>query len=65
LLSAIPVAVYGYAATVALALLSQNGLANLTVPTLDNPVLNVAASMAIGGVFGYVSQKVAGALSSG
>src|SRR3990172_5660429 len=65
LLSAIPAAVYGYAATVALALLSQNGLENLTVPTLGNPVLNVAASMAIGGVFGYVSQKVAGALSSG
>ena len=63
LLSAIPAAVYGYAATVALTLLTASGLDNLTAPSLANPVANVAASMVIGAVFGYVSEKIAGLLA--
>lgn len=61
--SAIPATVYGYAATVALALLSANGVANLSMPTLENPAAVVAISMVVGAVFGIISEMLAGALA--
>lgn len=61
-LAAIPALVYGYAATAGYALLADDGLAMLTAPTLGNPVVTIALSMIVGAVFGYVSEKVAGAL---
>ena len=62
-LSSIPAAVYGYAATVALALLGADELKNLGGSLLTTPGVNVAISMAIGAIFGYVSQQLAGALT--
>src|SRR5262249_23105806 len=60
--SAIPATVYGYAATVALALLS-NAVPALKEPTLANPAVVVALSMIVGGVFGLISEAVAGAIA--
>jgi hypothetical protein len=62
-LGAIPAGVYGFASTVAMSLLSANGLANLTTPSLANPAINIAISLVAGGIFGIVSEKVAGALA--
>ena len=62
LFSAIPAQVYGYAATVAFALLT-NATGALTLPDLTNPAINIAISLAIGGVLGFISEQVAGALS--
>ncbi len=62
-LGAIPAGVYGFAATVAMTLLSANGLANLTAPSLANPAVNIAISLVIGGIFGIVSEQVAGAMA--
>ena len=59
--SAIPAQVYGYAATVALALLT-NSTGALSEASLANPAVNVALSMVIGNVFGYVSEQLAGKL---
>lgn len=61
-LNAIPAMVYGYAATAGFALLTADGLANLTVAKLGNPLVTIILSMIVGAVFGYVSEKVAGAL---
>lgn len=60
-LSAIPAQVYGYAATVALALLT-NATGALTEPSLANPAVSVALSMVIGAGFGYASEQLAGKL---
>jgi hypothetical protein len=62
--SAIPATVYGYAATVALALLTTSGVGNLAMPTMENPAVIIAISMVVGAVFGIVSEKLAGALAS-
>jgi hypothetical protein len=60
--SAIPAQVYGYAATVAFALLT-NAAGALTQPDLANPAVNVALSMVVGAVFGLISEQLAGALA--
>jgi hypothetical protein len=60
--SAIPAQVYGYAATVAFTLLT-NAAGALTVPDLTNPAVIVALSMVAGGVFGFISEQLAGALA--
>ena len=60
--SAIPATVYGYAATVALALLTST-VANLTEPTLANPAAIVAMSMFGGAIFGLISEALAGAVA--
>lgn len=36
------------------------GGGNVTSPSLENPLLNIAISMVIGAGFGYVSEKFAG-----
>ena len=61
-LSAIPAAVYGYAATAGFALLMGNKAEVLGTTVLSSPFLNIVSSMIIGGIFGYVSEKIAGAL---
>ena len=60
-LAAIPAGVYGYAATAGYALLSGASILELN---LANPLICIVVSMAIGAVFGVVSEKVAGGLSS-
>jgi hypothetical protein len=60
-LSAIPAQVYGYAATVAFALLT-NATGALTEVSLANPAVVVALSMVVGGLFGYASEQLAGKL---
>jgi Protein of unknown function (DUF1097) len=65
LLSAIPAAVYGYASTAAFALMGNHVGDALSTTVIASPILNVVASMVIGGVFGYVSEKIAGSLASG
>lgn len=62
-LSAIPAAVYGYAATAAYALM-KTGADPLGMDLTASPLLNVVASMILGAVFGYVSEKLAGSLAS-
>jgi len=61
--SAIPAQVYGFASTVALSLLTAEGLNNLTATSLANPVLVIVISMMVGAVFGYVSERLAGILA--
>jgi hypothetical protein len=58
-LNIIPATVYGYAATAGYGLLSG---ASLTTLTAANPLICVAASLVIGGLFGIVSEKFAGLL---
>lgn len=60
--SAIPAQVYGYAATVAFALLT-NAAGALLQPDLANPAVIIALSMVVGAVFGLVSEHLAGALA--
>jgi len=63
-LSSIPSSVYGFACTAGFTLLAGGGkLGNLFSGSFgDSPVLNIVASMVIGAVFGYASEKVAGML---
>jgi hypothetical protein len=60
--SAIPASVYGFAATVAFALLT-NTVGALTEPTLANPAVVIAISMIGGAIFGLISEAVAGAIA--
>lgn len=63
LLSAIPPAVYGFASTAAFALMKTGADATSTDIT-TSPLLNIVASMIIGALFGFVSEKIAGNLAS-
>ena len=63
LLSAIPPAVYGYASTAAFALMKSGADATSTDITVS-PLMNVVASMVIGALFGFVSEKIAVSLTS-
>lgn len=63
LLSAIPAAVYGYAATAAFALL-KTGAAATSADITTSPLMNVVASLAIGAAFGYISEKIAKAIAT-
>ncbi len=58
-LSIIPATVYGYASTAGYGLMSG---ASMTTLTAANPLICVAVSLVIGGVFGLVSEKFAGIL---
>lgn len=63
-LGAIPAAVYGYAATAGYGLMTLSDTSLMTFNTA-NPLITVIASLVIGGVFGIISEKVAGAIGSG
>lgn len=64
LFSSIPAMVYGFAATAALALLtSRIGADSMMATSLDNPLAIIAMSMVVGAIFGFVSEKIAGALN--
>ena len=58
-LSVIPATVYGDASTAGYGLLSG---ASLTALTAANPLICVAVSLVIGGLFGLVSERFAGVL---
>jgi hypothetical protein len=60
-LFAIPAQVYGFASTVAMALLPATP-GSVTEASLANPVVTIILSMIVGAIFGYVSEKVAGML---
>ena len=60
-LSDIPASVLGYAAVAGMAL-AGNKLGAVTAASLDNPFINIALSLIVGSVLGYISQKVADAL---
>jgi len=73
-LSVVPANVYGYAATVAYSLhqpsaageggaMGTGPLQNLTSASLENPLILLIVSMVIGAIFGFVSGKLAGALT--
>ena len=69
-LSVVPANVYGYAATVAYALheatdaeAGTGPLANLDSASFQNPLVLLIVSMVIGALFGFVSGKLAGALT--
>jgi Protein of unknown function (DUF1097) len=59
LFASIPAQVYGFAATVAYALLKGG---SVTAASMENPVVVIILSMIIGAILGYVSEKVAGML---
>jgi hypothetical protein len=61
LLSDIPAGVLGFASVVALTL-AGGKLGALTSASLDNPLISIVISMVIGALFGYVSEKAAGAI---
>ena len=63
LFSAIPAAVYGYAATAGFALMGNHVGDALSMGLGTMPALNVIVSMLIGAVFGYVSEKIAGSIA--
>jgi hypothetical protein len=56
-LTVIPAAVYGYSAVAALALL-KSGEDIFSADVVTNPLINVAISMIIGSIFGFISQKI-------
>ena len=58
LLSTIPAAVYGYAATAAFALLKSGAVAD-SAAIATSPFLNIVISMTIGALLGYASEKLA------
>ena len=58
--SVIPAQVYGFASVAAYSLMKGG---SMTAMSLENPVVVVILSMAIGAVFGYVSEKLAGMLA--
>ena len=69
-LSVVPANVYGYAATVAYSLhqatdaeAGTGPLANLASPSFENPLVLLIVSMVVGALFGFVSGKLAGALT--
>lgn len=64
LFATIPASVYGFASIAAFALLSS-GTNNLFAPSIDSPVAIVILSLIAGAIFGYVSEKLAGALTRG
>jgi len=57
--ASIPAQVYGFASTVAYAILKGG---SVTEVSMANPVVVIVLSMILGAVFGYVSEKVAGML---
>lgn len=59
--SVIPATVYGYASTAGYGLLSG---ASLTTINLANPLICVAISLVVGGLFGIVSEQFAGMLKA-
>jgi len=59
LFASIPAQVYGFASTVAYAMLKGG---SVTAASMENPVAVIILSMIIGAVFGYVSEKGAGLL---
>jgi hypothetical protein len=61
--SSIPAQVYGFASTVALTLLTTDGVNNITAASIANPILVVILSMMVGAVFGYASERFAGMLA--
>ena len=65
--SSIPANVYGYAATFAFLLQTPDtlSLSSLLSPSLNNAVIAVSISMAIGAVLGLASAKGAAAIGSG
>ncbi|MBL4638083.1 MAG: DUF1097 domain-containing protein [Proteobacteria bacterium] len=67
-LSVIPTAVYGFAATAAYAIHAEPGLAAASKTlALDfsNPVIVISLSLIVGSVFGLLSGKLSGMLTSG
>ena len=69
-LSVVPANVYGYAATVAYSLhqatdaeAGTGPLANLASASFQNPLVLLIVSMVVGALFGFVSGKLAGALT--
>ena len=69
-LSVVPANVYGYASTVAYSLhqatdaeAGMGPLANLASASFQNPLVLLIVSMVVGALFGFVSGKLAGALT--
>lgn len=69
-LSAVPANVYGYASTVAYSLhqatdaeAGTGPLANLASGSFQNPLVLLIVSMVIGALFGFISGKLAGAMT--
>src|SRR4029078_12354891 len=59
--ASIPAQVYGFASTVAMALVPATA-GSVTEASMANPVVTIILSMIVGAIFGYVSEKGAGML---
>ncbi|MBS3650881.1 DUF1097 domain-containing protein [Pseudaminobacter sp. 19-2017] len=62
-LSSIPSSVYGFACVAGYTLLAGKTGTVLSASLVDNPLINIVISMVIGAVFGFISEKAAGALT--
>jgi hypothetical protein len=60
-LATIPAMVYGYASVAAFGLLAAN--ADVTAPNFNNPLVAVVVSMVVGAILGWISEKIAGAMT--
>ena len=60
----IPATVYGFASTAGYGLLGKDALTSLTSATLANPLICVAISLVVGGLFGIVSQRFAAMITA-
>ncbi len=63
LLSVVPAVFYGFAGVAALVFLKA-GTDDLLTPSLANPAVSIGLSLVLGALFGYVTEKFAGILSS-
>jgi hypothetical protein len=61
-LAQIPSAVYGFASVAAYALLAGKMATLTSASVVDNPLINIVVSMIVGALFGWLSEKIAGAL---
>lgn len=62
-LGSIPSSVYGFACVAGYTLLAGKLGTLLTVSVVDNALINIVVSMVIGALFGFVSEKLGGALA--
>jgi Protein of unknown function (DUF1097) len=63
-LAQIPSSVYGYASVAAYGLLAGK-MATLTSGSIiENPLINIVASMIVGALLGWLSERIAGALTA-
>ena len=62
--SSIPSTVYGFACVAGYALLAGKLGTLMSASLVDNPLINIVISMVIGALFGWLSERIGGALAA-